>query len=256
MNIIIDAINTLIDDARSDEEFRQWFQSVGAYSRKVLLDPGYVLEPMCNSEGRKVRDSGRRFYDERYKAHFDHLFDSIGTWFSAMGEDPLNKRFGDDWARFTHDLLFDSEGSLKFKPDLWMDIRKVIVPSIVDRVRSFLRSFKLTANGIPQVGHVPIPRVEYTDDSLDLVVENLTLQGRNLFPNLVEIDASNSMKFSPYNTTSDSGRHEFKLTLKQIQADMRDVAFYYRKKTGIPKLADSGLADVLLGGGGLTVRLP
>ena len=64
------------------------------------------------------------------------------------------------------------------------------------------------------------------------------------------------MKFSPYNTTSDSGRHEFKLTLKQIQADMRDVAFYYRKKTGIPKLTDSGLADVLLGGGGLTVCLP
>lgn len=238
MNIIIDAINTLIDDARSDEEFRLWFQSVGAYSRKVLLEPGYVLEPMCNSEGRKVRDSGRRFYDEKYKAHFDHLFDSIGTWFSAMGEDPLNKRFGDDWARFTHDLLFDREGSLKFKPDLWMDIRKVIVPSIVDRV-----------------GHVPIPRVEYTDDSLDLVVENLTLQGRNLFPNIVELDASNSMKFSPYNDTSDSGRHEFKLTLKQIQADMRDVAFYYRKKTGIPKLADSGLADVLLGGGGLTVTV-
>ena len=142
MNIIIDAINTLIDDARGDEEFRQWFQSVGAYSRKVLLDPGYVLEPMCNSEGRKVRDSGRRFYDEKYKADFDHLFDSIGTWFSAMGEDPLNKRFGDDWARFTHDLLFDREGSLKFKPDLWMDIRKVIVPSIVDRVRSFLTIFQ------------------------------------------------------------------------------------------------------------------
>lgn len=238
MDIIIDAINTLIDDAKDDEEFRRWFQSVGAYSRKVLLEPGYVLEQKCNSEGCEIRDSGRHFYDEKYKSHFDHLFDSIGTWFSSMSEDPLNQRFGDDWARFTRDLLFDREGSLKFKPDLWMDIRKVIIPSIVDRV-----------------GHVPIPRVEYTDDSLDLVVENLTLQGRNLFPNLVEIEASNSMKFSPYNTVNDSNRHEFKLTLKQIQADMRDVAFYYRKKTGIPKIADSGLADVLLGGGGLTVTV-
>ena len=34
---------------------------------------------------------------------------------------------------------------------------------------------------------------------------------------------------------------------------MRDVAFYFRKKTGTPKLSDSGLADVLLGGSGLTV---
>ena len=34
---------------------------------------------------------------------------------------------------------------------------------------------------------------------------------------------------------------------------MRDVAFYFKKKTGFPKLSDSGLADVLLGGEGLTV---
>jgi hypothetical protein len=90
---------------------------------------------------------------------------------------------------------------------------------------------------------------------LDLVVENLTLQGRNLFPNIVSIEMHNFMKFSPYNAIDDLGHHEFTMTFGQIQADMRDVAFYFRKKTGIPKLSDSGLADVLLGGQGLTVRV-
>ncbi|KAI0057660.1 hypothetical protein BV25DRAFT_1970625 [Artomyces pyxidatus] len=238
MDIIFGAIDDLVQDARNDEEFRHWFEGVDAYSRKVLLEPGYVLEPACNSEGRELRDSGRRFYDEKYKNHFDRLFDSIGTWFKAMGEDPLNKRFGDDWARLTHDLLFDSEGSLKFKPELWMDIRKVILPVLVD-----------------QVGYVPIPRVEYTDDAIDLVVENLTLQGRNLFPNIVSIEAHNFMKFSPYNAIKDVSHHEFTLTFGQIQADMKDVAFYFKKKTGIPKLSDSGLADVFLGGNGLTATV-
>jgi hypothetical protein len=51
-----------------------------------------------------------------------------------MGEDPTNKQFGEDWAWLTRDLLFDSEGSLKFKPDLWKDIRKVILPTLVDKV--------------------------------------------------------------------------------------------------------------------------
>ena len=64
MNIIIDPINQLIDDAKNDEEFRQWFQSVDAYTRKLLLEPGYVLESACNSEGHQVRESGRRFYEE------------------------------------------------------------------------------------------------------------------------------------------------------------------------------------------------
>ena len=62
------------------------------------------------------------------------------------------------------------------------------------------------------------------------------------------------MKFSPYNTINDVSHHDFTLTLGHVQADMRDVAFYFRRKSGIPKLTDSGLADVLLGGQGLTVR--
>ncbi|TFY82424.1 hypothetical protein EWM64_g1578, partial [Hericium alpestre] len=237
MDPIFDAINKLNNDARNDEDFRKWFSAVDAYTRKVLLEPGYVLEPACNAEGRELRESGRRFYDDKYKAHFDNLFSSIGNWFKAMGEDPLNKRFGDDWARLTRDLLFDSEGSLKFKPELWMDIRKVILPMLVD-----------------QVGYVPIPRVEYTDEGFDLVVENLTLQGRNLFPNVVALEAHNYIKFSPYNAIKDESHHEFTLTFGHMQADMRDVAFYFKKKTGI-KLSDSGLADVLLGGQGLSATI-
>lgn len=37
-----------------------------------------------------------------------------------------------------------------------------------------------------------------------------------------------------------------------IQADMRNIAFYFRETTGFPKITDSGLADVVLGGQGLT----
>jgi hypothetical protein len=60
-----------------------------------------------------------------------------------MGEDPTNKRFGEDWARLTKDLLFDSEGSLKFKSDLWSDIWKVIVPTLVNSSLPFARCFIL-----------------------------------------------------------------------------------------------------------------
>jgi hypothetical protein len=96
------------------------------------------LEDDCNREGNQILESGRQFWDQKYKEHFDNLFDAIGKWFSAMGEDPLNKRFGEDWARLTRDLLFDSEGSLKFKTDLWSDIRNVILPMMVQQVRHCL----------------------------------------------------------------------------------------------------------------------
>ncbi|KII83317.1 hypothetical protein PLICRDRAFT_180576 [Plicaturopsis crispa FD-325 SS-3] len=237
ISTIIDALNALIEDARTDESLRAWFASLDTYARRVLLDAGFVLEPQCNSQGRDLRESGRQFYEGTYKAHFDNLFESVGAWFGAMGEDKLNRRFGEDWARLTRDLLFDAEGSLKFKPDLWNDIRKVILPTLIDKV-----------------GYVPIPRIEYTDDALDLVVENLTLSGRNLFPNHVSLEAHNFVKFSPYDAIADEHHHEVTLTFAQIQADMRDVAFYFNKKSGM-KLKDSGLADVVLGGSGLTATV-
>lgn len=103
--------------------------------KQVLLEPGYVLESDCNNEARRLRDSGRQFYDEKYKEHFDNLFKTTGDWFRALGDDPLNKRFGEDWARLTKDLLFDEDGKLVFKPHLWMDVRKVILPALIERVR-------------------------------------------------------------------------------------------------------------------------
>ncbi|KZP01029.1 hypothetical protein CALVIDRAFT_493481 [Calocera viscosa TUFC12733] len=235
MQPIMDSINDLYNDAQQDEGLRHYFSRLDGFVRRTLLEPGYVLAPEYDEDARRIRDDGKQFFDQKYAPHKDRLFDSVQEFFLAMGDDPLNKRFGDDWARLTNDLLFDESGQLAFKSHLWGDIRRVILPSILD-----------------QVGYVPIPRIEYTDDQVDLVIENLTLQGRNLLPNFIELEAHNWVKFSPYSTVSDDHHHSFRGSFGHIQADLRDVAFYFKKKQGFPKLQDSGVADVLIGGAGIS----
>ncbi|EMD37684.1 hypothetical protein CERSUDRAFT_105609 [Gelatoporia subvermispora B] len=230
------AMRALYEDSQNDEGLRHWFHDVDAYIREVLLQPGFVLDDQCNEQANTLRDNGRQFYDGKYKGHFDNLFNSITDWFSAFGSDPLNRRWGSGWAKLTKDLLFDSDGNLQYKPELWQDIKNVILPGLID-----------------WIGYVPIPRIEYTDDAIDLVIENMALAGSNLFPNVVSMEARNFLKFSPYKNIGDEQHHEVTLTFSQIHADMRDMAFYYRKKTGMPKMTDSGIADVLLGGTGMTV---
>ncbi|KAF7353927.1 hypothetical protein MVEN_01078900 [Mycena venus] len=233
------AARVLATDAANDESLRKWWISVDGYIRKVLLQPGYVTEEASTTRARELRDMGRGFYDEKYKGHFDAVIDAASAWFKSIADDPLNKALAQDFARFTRDFLFDAEGNLQFKTKLWNDVRSVILPTLVDKV-----------------GYIPIPRVEYTDDNFDLVVENLTLSGRHLFPNIVEVEAHNFARFSPYKAakTDDVSRHEFTFTFAQIHADMRDVAFSFRTKAGI-KMRDSGLADVVLGGQGLTATV-
>ncbi|KAI0324999.1 hypothetical protein GY45DRAFT_1375112 [Cubamyces sp. BRFM 1775] len=238
LDTIGDAMRALYDAAQQDKRLRHWFRDVDEFVHEALLQPGYILDDQANERAKELRENGRRFYD-KYKGHFNNLINSVQAWFGAIAEDPLNKQFGNNFAQLAKDLSFDCDSNLKFKPKLWADVRQQILPGFID-----------------QVGYVPIPRIEYTDESIDLVIENLALSGKNLFPNLISMEARNfAAKLSAYKTIKDEFHHEFTLTLGQVQADMRDVAFYFRKKTGTPKITDSGLADVLLGSSGLTVTV-
>ncbi|TBU30300.1 hypothetical protein BD311DRAFT_236054 [Dichomitus squalens] len=236
LDTIGEPMRVLYDDAQQDERLRHWFREVDEYIREALLQPGYILDDQANERARELKDTGRQFYDGKYKGHFDNLFNSVQEWFAAWADDPLNRQIGTNFAQLAKDALFDADGNLTFKPELWADVRQKIIPGFIE-----------------QLGYIPIPRIEYTDDQIDLVIENLALSGKNIFPNLITMETHNFAKLSAFNNIKNETHHEFTFHLSQMQADLRDVAFYFRKKTGTPKLTDSGVADVLLGGEGLSI---
>lgn len=150
-----DALDQVYSDSRNDTELRRWFTRLNEYAHRALLEPGWILDDESTHEANELKESSKHFFNNKYKGHQERLFDEIQLWFQAMGDDPLNIRLGDDVKRFTKDLLFNAEGNLTFKPQLWNDIRSVILPTV-----------------IRQIGYVPIPRAEYSDDKIDLVIES------------------------------------------------------------------------------------
>ena len=93
LHTIGEPMRVLYDDAQQDERLRHWFRDVDEYVREVLLQPGYVLDDQCDERGSQLRETGKQFYDDKYKVHFDNLFNSVSAWFGAWAEDPLNKQF-------------------------------------------------------------------------------------------------------------------------------------------------------------------
>ncbi|KAJ7462404.1 hypothetical protein FB451DRAFT_1495534 [Mycena latifolia] len=180
---------------------------------EVLLQAGYIIEPACTSRAQELQDQGHAFYQDKYKAHFDNLFDAASTWVKSIAADPLNTRFGADWARPTRDLLSDGEGNLQFKKTLWEDVRVVILPALIDH-------------------WVTCPSRASSTRTPRSTSSSRTLRSRgatNLLPNVVELKAHNYVRFGPYAPpglgAGDAARHEVTSTFAQIQADMRGVAF-------------------------------
>jgi len=232
-----DALNNIYRDADRDPELKGWFKSVDRYIRKCLQQQGYVLEDQATEEGKQLQDKGRFLLRDRYRDHTDRLLDEIKFFGDQFDKDPQNKAFGDAVQRLFLDLGNDENGKPTFKPHLLKDVTEVIIPEIFENMR-----------------YVPIPRIEVSDPMIDAVVENLVIESDNLFPNMFEFGSDNHFRMGRKGATS---KRDNRITVagSGIQMDLRDVAYYIKKKQGFPSITDKGVMDIFLGGQGFSFKL-
>jgi len=234
MQPILDAVDVLYTDAKHDDDLRAWWSDAGKYIRRLLQEDEYVLSDQSTQDGKDLNNKGKRFFDERYRSHREDLFNSIEEFAYAYNEDPLNKKLGEDVKKTIKMLLYNSDGGITYKPHLISDLRHIIIPQVLGKV-----------------GYIPIPRAEYTDNQFNVVLENLVVEMSNIIPNIIEIENHNRFRLSAYDNLGDHQEHRFKIQFEQVQADLKNIGFYFKKKTGFPKLQDSGLADVRISGKGI-----
>lgn len=148
-------------------------------------------------------DQGNFLLRDRYRLHTDR----VANEFKFMGEqftvDPDNKRFGETMQKLFGDLGNDENGKPTFKKHLVKDITQVIIPEIFENVR-----------------YVPIPRIEYSDPMMDVVIENLVIESDNLMPNFLEFGNDNYLRFGRKSIPS-SNKHSAMISASGIQCDLR-----------------------------------
>lgn len=109
---------------------------------------------------------------------------------------------------------------------------------------------------IDEIKYIPIPRIEYSDSQFDIVVENLILTGDTLLPNVFDTKMESFNSFSLRSTTESKPSHQsMYIRMSEIQAEIDDAVFFYKKKTGFPKISDRGVVSLSVGGKGISVSL-
>lgn len=235
---LTDAVNDIYEDAEKDPKLKQWFREVDTYVRKVLKETGYILTDSATQKYTDLEERGRNYANGRYKEHFDRLSGEFSRFFDEMSRDPQNVKFGNSVQKLLDDLGTDKDGNVTFKKHLLTDVTNVIIPS-----------------ALTKINYVPIPRIEVSDPKVDLIVENLILQGQNIMPNFIEVENQNFLKYSAYKRIDNANAHMLRLKLSQIQLDLKDIAYYVKQKDGFPHLKDQGLMDIKISGRGLTTNV-
>lgn len=234
---LTDAVNQIYRDAEQDPELKNWFSSMNRFVRRCLKEQGYILQDESNAEWNKLYDQGQFLLRDRYRDHTNRIVDEFKFIGDQFDKDPQNKAFAESMNKLFNDLGHDENGKPAFKPHLVKDLTEVILPAFFENVR-----------------YIPIPRIEFSDHMMDVVVENLVVEGDNLAPNIFEFGSDNYWRWGR-KQVKNSNKNKVMLSVSGVQCDLRDISYYIKKKEGFPSVTDKGVMDVFLGGTGLSFKV-
>lgn len=234
---LTESINNVYRDADKDPELKGWFRSIDAYVRKSLRETGFIMQDQATDEWNQLYDRGHFLLRERYRDHTNRVLDEVKFLAEQFDQDPLNKRFAASINKLFTELGNDANGKPTFKPHLIKDLSQVIIPGIFESVR-----------------YVPVPRIEYTDPTVDAIIENLVIESDNLMPNSFEFGYENNFRWGR-KTVSSANKSKVLVSVSGVQMDLRDVSYYINKKQGFPSLKDTGVMDIYMGGTGFSFTL-
>ncbi|ORY97860.1 hypothetical protein BCR43DRAFT_437417, partial [Syncephalastrum racemosum] len=233
---VIRAFHHIAVSIKEDPEVHKRYQEVADYIRRLLREPGYLQDDKSTQDGRELVQRAREVTQERHTKEFNELNEEAKSFFKAIEQDPMAQELNDRVRQIHNDLWFDREGNATFKPYLLNDMRLTLLPAALEMIK-----------------FIPVPRIEYSDEGFDVAVENVVLTGTTLLPDVFEMKMENYLKFSPRTNITNANQQSLFVKMDQIQTVVNDVVFYYKRKSGFPRLSDRGVASLIIDGRGISV---
>ncbi|KAF9393821.1 hypothetical protein BGX21_010610 [Mortierella sp. AD011] len=237
---MIDLIKKLWQRGRQDPQLSQYLDNVSYFITLVVREPNYVTsDATIDRDVELLLDQGQTLFKAKYRLETDDLLSEVQAFMEKLTTDPMAQQVAENIQKVSNDLFYDKKGRLVFKPHLFDDFRYVILPSLRDAFQ-----------------FIPIPRIEYSDLKIDLMLDNMTLTSTDLIPRLFEIQMNNSIRMVPRgkSKSSDTNKHEFLMLIQGVELSARHVDYYVKTKEGF-LYKDRGVADVLIHRRGMDIRV-
>ncbi|GBB87561.1 hypothetical protein RclHR1_01400014 [Rhizophagus clarus] len=231
-------INVLKDfgkDVKRDEELRSYLDELRQFVNSSLRDPKFVQETDYVDHGSKLIERGRYLLLERYSDETHRITDEIREFNSALQDDVLTTQWSKDFETLIGDLFLSENSQPTIKFELIKDFRKIL-PAVGERLK-----------------YLPLPRIENSDEEYDYIFDNIVLYLAEILPGHLHVNFTTDINLS--RDEKDILQNTAFFEISKINADARNIAFYYKKKKGLINMMDVGLVDFSIPKNGLTIKL-
>jgi len=134
------------------------------------------------------------------------------------------------------DLSFvDNNGTVQVDTDMLGKLRGVIGPVVAESLK-----------------YIPLPKMETEDEDAHFWVDKVVLCGYDVIPEKIRVQMESDSKINIRDIQTDHSQTRIIITLDHIKTEIKDLEFFYHKKT-FPTLTEQGRATLRLPRDGATL---
>jgi hypothetical protein len=131
----------------------------------------------------------------------------------------------------------DTEGMVQLDTDMLSKLQKVLLPVLADALK-----------------YIPVPRVYSNDHNREFWLDKIVLCSYDIIPENVRFHLESDSEISFKDVELKDTHTHLVIILDRLLTELKDVEFYYKKKT-FPELEDSGRVTFRVKGAGARLRL-
>ncbi|KAF9448146.1 hypothetical protein P691DRAFT_670047 [Macrolepiota fuliginosa MF-IS2] len=230
-NSLISSFRSIIAIIVNDKDLKSWFYECLGEVRRGLSEAGYARSDSAAEKRRQLQARWRSLLarDDRWKATVDDFkqeFNKVEAGFSHDKDliriKKAHERFNGDVERGLVEVGHEAETGLQAAIEqvtwFWQDLFKVYLPRVMSKMK-----------------HMPIPRIEYKDQEIEFVLENLDVSSFHMLPshvyirNITDVDIQTSAEpAEPSQTAMGALTH---IRAQAVQLTLNDVSFWYKDKS-------------------------
>lgn len=244
------------EDVQGNEKLSLYFNELESFFERLLYQPGYVTSQRAYRKASALYDDGQSLLAEndQWKQDAGKLQKELEALVNGITNDKATQRLVTSLENLGSSLASAGQigfGALRAEGQgLYRDFADVLVPRLISLVKE-----------------IPVPRVEYKSEDVDIVIDDIKLESASFIPDSIRIVQNNDLRFTQgYATckswsqplgsrlTKDASEYDASLRLRVsgVHFAASNIAFWLSKKTGFMPYEDAGLLDLTFGHKGIS----
>ncbi|KAJ2004798.1 hypothetical protein GGI04_002483 [Coemansia thaxteri] len=233
---------------RDNESFGELADETREFGRWAMtVDADKLSSDEFETRSRDLLQKGKSSLTEQDSKHFETLSSESKQYMKAVQANPVIVEYKDSMVGLTHSIVghgMTGEERREHFRALRQDVMANL-PALMQAIR-----------------YVPLPRVAGQSKALEFAADNIVLDLKRFVPEHISFDSHSEIYPRAAVLQEDKAMRSqqgfraeqfFYLTITGVNCVAKRVAFYVKKKKGVPRVAEKGLADMIIGGRGMDI---